>query len=58
MNCLELKNRVNTKMNFIQYLGLTKAVEHYSKKKNNYARIMKQNTQIQLKYSVDLKKDV
>ena len=25
----ELKNRVNTKINFIQYLGLTKAVQQY-----------------------------
>ena len=27
----DLKNRVNTKINFIQYLALTKAVQHYSK---------------------------
>ena len=30
----ELKNRINTKINFIQYLGLTKAVQHYLKQHN------------------------
>ena len=27
----ELKNRINTKINYIQYIGLTKAVQHYLK---------------------------
>ena len=27
----ELKNKVNTKINYVQYIGLTKAVQHYLK---------------------------
>ena len=30
----ELKNRVNTRINIIQYLGLIKAVQHYLKQNN------------------------
>ena len=46
----ELKNRIITKINFIQYSDLTKAVQHYLKQMiNNCSRIMTQNTLIQLK---------